>query len=494
MSKKVLIIGTGLGALSTALRLSRRGYQIEMVEKYHKAGGRLNLLEKDGFKWDLAPTFFSMSYEFDELMKDAGMKKPFSFIELDPLYSVHFEGDQRKYLIYKNLDKLEAEFEDLEPGFKKRMEKFLDKTGKVFHDTENIIIKKNFNSLIHYLLSMSTVPWKHAPGMITTMWDELGKHFSSFEVKVIFSLVGFFLGSTPFDTPAVFTLLTYTELKHDGYYNVEGGMYKIVEGLVSELKSRGVSFHYNVEIIDYYTENAVLKGFIDQNGKKWTADRFVVNADAAAFRGGMFKREKYSPAKLDELHWTMAPLTIYLGIKGKLDSLYHHNYFLRRNFQEYANRIFKNSIGLDKPYYYLNMPSAHNPDYAPEGHESLFILCPVPDLRYKPNWDDVDQIADGIIHDLSQRIEFDIQSNIVSKTILSPIQWEKMFNLYRGSGLGLAHDLSQVGYFRPSNQDEVFPNLFYVGASTTPGTGLPMVVISSKLVTERILKYDGVIS
>ena len=247
MSKKVLIIGTGLGALSTALRLSRRGYQIEMVEKYHKAGGRLNLLEKDGFKWDLAPTFFSMSYEFDELMKDAGMKKPFSFIELDPLYSVHFEGDQRKYLIYKNLDKLEAEFEDLEPGFKKRMEKFLDKTGKVFHDTENIIIKKNFNSLIHYLLSMSTVPWKHAPGMITTMWDELGKHFSSFEVKVIFSLVGFFLGSTPFDTPAVFTLLTYTELKHDGYYNVEGGMYKIVEGLVSELKSRGVSFHYNIE-------------------------------------------------------------------------------------------------------------------------------------------------------------------------------------------------------------------------------------------------------
>lgn len=220
----------------------------------------------------------------------------------------------------------------------------------------------------------------------------------------------------------------------------------------------------------------------------------MVNADVAAFRGGMFKREKYSPAKLDELHWTMAPLTIYLGIKGKLDSLYHHNYFLRRNFQEYANRIFKNSIGLDKPYYYLNMPSAHNPDYAPEGHESLFILCPVPDLRYKPNWDDVDQIADGIIHDLSQRIEFDIQSNIVSKTILSPIQWEKMFNLYRGSGLGLAHDLSQVGYFRPSNQDEVFPNLFYVGASTTPGTGLPMVVISSKLVTERILKYDGVIS
>lgn len=494
MNKKVLIVGSGLGGLSTALRLSARGYEVAVVEKYHRAGGRLNILEKDGFRWDMAPTFFSMSYEFDELMRDSRMKMPFEFVELDPLYSVHFEGDSRNYLIYKNLARLAEEFKLLEPGFEQKMRRFLDDAGKIFHDTEGLIVKRNFDSLAGYLFSMSKVPWQHAPKMFTSMWKELDKSFTSFEVKVIFSLVGFFLGSTPFDTPAVFKLLTYTELEHDGYHNVKGGMYKIVEGIVDELKRRNITIHYNTEIVAADYEGSHLKALIDQNGHKWTADSYVINADAAWFRGAILNRKAFSEEKLDRMHWTMAPLTIYLGVNRKLDHLYHHNYYLRRNFQEYAGKIFKNSIGLDKPYYYLNIPSVHNPDYAPTGHESLFILCPVPDLRYKPDWRDAEQVADGIIADLSVRTGIDLQAATVSRTVFSPIQWESMFNLYKGSGLGLAHDLNQVGYFRPKNKDEVFRNLYYTGASTTPGTGLPMVVVSSKLVTERILTDDGAVS
>lgn len=494
MNKKVLVVGSGLGGLSTALRLSARGYQVEIVEKYHRAGGRLNLLEKDGFRWDLAPTFFSMSYEFDELMRDSQMKMPFEFVELDPLYSVHFDGDNRSYLIHKNLEKLAREFAALEPDFEAKMNRFLKSAGKIFHDTEGLIVKKNFDSLVGYLLSMAQVPWQHAPKMLTSMWSELDKSFSSFEVKVIFSLVGFFLGSTPFDTPAVFKLLTYTELQHDGYHNVKGGMYKIVEGIVDELKRRNIEIHYNTEIVAADYAGSKLHSLIDKSGRKWQADHYVVNADAAWFRGAILNRAAFSEKKLDKMHWTMAPLTIYLGINRKLDGFYHHNYYLRRNFKEYAGKIFKNSIGLDKPYYYLNIPSMHNPGYAPEGHESLFILCPVPDLRYKPDWSDAEQIADGIVSDLSQRTGIDLAEATISRTVLSPVQWQSMFNLYKGSGLGLAHDLNQVGYFRPKNKDEVFRNLYYTGASTTPGTGLPMVVISSKLVTERILKDDGALS
>ena len=488
MGKKVLIVGTGLGALSTALRLTTYGYQVEMVEKYHQAGGRLNLLEKDGFKFDLAPTFFSMSYEFKELMDYCKMDMPFEFVKLDPLYSVHFEGDKKSYLIHSDLKKLADEFKDVEPDLEKKLGKFLKQTGSLFHDTENIIIRQNFESLFHYAVQLTKVPLKHGPKMFYSMWAELNRHFSSFEVKVILSLVGFFLGSTPFKTPAVYTLLSYTELLHDGYHNVKGGMYTIVITMMKELQKRGVTFRFNTEIKTVENSGNKITSLIDQDGNRHTADLYVINADAAAFRGQILKRKKFSEKKLDRMNWTMGPLTIYLGINGKVENMYHHNYFLRRNFEEYSKKIFTNAIKLDKAYYYVNIPSMHNPDYAPEGKESIYILCPVPELRYKPDWSDGDEIADGIIKDLSTRTGIDFAGRTETKVVLTPANWEKMFNLYKGSGLGLAHDLDQVGGFRPKNHDEEFGNLFYVGASTTPGTGLPMVVISSKLVTERINK------
>jgi phytoene desaturase len=494
MDNKVLIIGTGLGGLTTALRLASRGYEVEMVEKYHRAGGRLNLLEKDGFKFDLGPTFFSMSYEFQELMQDCHLSMPFEFVELDPLYAVNFEGDKRFYLIYKDLQKLALEFKDLEPDFERKIRRFLQAAGKIFHDTENIVIKSNFDSLTRYLLKLTTVPVRHAPKMFYSMWREMERNFESFEVKVIFSLVGFFLGATPFDTPAVYTLLNYTELVHDGYYNVKGGMYKIVEGLLSELEKRGVRIHYNTEITGFTSLNGSITSYTDSTGKAWKADQFVVNADAARFRGAIMKRAAFSEKKLDAKKWTLAPLTIYLGLDCKVQGMYHHNYFLRRNFKEYAGKIFKNKIKLDRPYYYVNLQSMHNPQYAPPGKESVFILCPVPDLRYKPDWSDDQQIADHILQDLSKRTGFDFLAHTETRIVLNPVHWEKMFGLYRGSGLGLAHDLNQVGGFRPKNKDEQFNNLYYVGASTVPGTGLPMTVISSRLVTERIIKDHGNLS
>jgi phytoene desaturase len=189
----------------------------------------------------------------------------------------------------------------------------------------------------------------------------------------------------------------------------------------------------------------------------------------------------------------MAPFTIYLGINQKLPALEMHNYFLRGNFREYSDKIYKNQASLEQAYYYVNVVSRLNKQAAPEGKESIFILCPVPDLRYKSDWSDREQIADAIIADLSRRTGYNLSDKIISKTILSPIDWRDKFNLHRGSGLGLGHSMMQMGYLRPSNRDEKFDNLFYTGSSTLPGTGIPMAIISSKLVTERIEKKYGYI-
>jgi len=491
--KSAIIIGSGLGGLSTALRLNSIGYNVTILEKHSTAGGRLNVLEGNGYKFDMGPSFMSMTYELDELFKFINRPNPIKLKELDPLYKVFFEGSNRPRTIWKNLDRLEKEFADIEPDLKNKVEKYLKRAGEFFHDTEDKVVKSNFNSKLEYILKLSRVPLKHIPYLFKTMWSEVDKTFSSTEIKVIFSLVAFFLGSTPFQTPAIYSLLNYTEMKHNGYWMVEGGMYKMVEEIVKILKEQNVNIVYNTEITDVEIKNNKVESLIDNSGKKWCADIIVSNSDAASFRGKILKREKYSDQRLDKMHWTLAPFTVYLGVKGKLKNLDYHNYFLGNNFKGYADMIFTSSISPQKPYYYVNVLSKAGNEFAPEGNESVFILCPVPDLRYKQDWSDKEELADNIIKDLSERIDYDIFSNIEYKKILSPVEWQNTLNLYKGSGLGLAHDIDQVGAFRPKNKDEEFKNLYYVGASTTPGTGLPMVIISSKLVTERIQnEYGGV--
>ncbi|MBL7811690.1 MAG: phytoene desaturase [Bacteroidetes bacterium] len=487
VAKTALVVGAGLGGLATALRLHKQGYQVQVVEKHSTAGGRLNVLEKDGFRWDIGPSFFSMSYEFRELFAYLEEPIPFELVELDPLYAVNIAGNPRTYLIYKDLARLAEEFADVEPNMEFKARKYLDSAARIFHDTEHLIIKRNFDGILSYIMSLARVPKKHLPKLFRSFWTELERHFESEEVKIIFSLVAFFLGATPFNTPSIYSLLNYTELEHDGYWNVKGGMYNIVTGILELMEKKGIAIYYNTEIVSHTPNGKGLKYLMDTTGKQWQADLFVINGDAAGFRGQVFQRKKYSEEKLDKMDWTMAPFTMYLGVKGKLDKIHHHNYYLGNNFRGYADAIFRQGVAPEKPYYYVNVHSKSNPECAPEGHEAVFILCPVPDLRLKPDWSDADVLGDEIIKDLSQRSGVDIANNLVSKTVYTPVEWQNMFNLYRGSGLGLAHGMMQIGALRPANKDEEFPNVYYVGASTHPGTGLPIVVIGSKLVTERIV-------
>jgi len=488
MSKEVIIIGTGLGGLATGLRLASRGYKITFVEKNEKPGGRLNQIKKDGFTFDIGPSFFSMPYEFEELVKDCGIDLPFEFTELDPLYTVNFSNSERKFYLYKDIKKLTQQFDDIEPGFEQKFRKYLKKCEALFNDTLDIVIKQNFDSKTDYLKALMKVNPVHISVLYKTFWKQAGKYFKSKEVRQIISLIAFFLGRTPFDTNAVYTLLSHIEFKHNGYYNVKGGMYKIVEGLVNELKKKNAIFHYNTEIVDFESNNNRLKYFTDNKGKKWQADTFIINADAAQFRNSVFKRKKFNDSKLNKMSWTMGYLTFYLGINVKLPQVEQHNYFLGSNYEEYSKGVIKNPGTLEKPYYYVNVLSKHNDDCAPDGHEALFFVCPVPNLLYKSNWNDKNIIVDSIIRDFSKRIKQDISESIVLRMEYTPEDWQNMFNLYAGAGLGLSHKMLQIGALRPKNYDEEFNNTFYVGSSTIPGAGLPMVIISSKLTSNRVLE------
>lgn len=486
MKKKVTIIGSGLGGLSAGLLLSKKGYEVSFIEKNTKPGGRLNQIQKDGFTFDTGPSFFSMSYVFKDFMDRCGVALPFEFVELDPLYSVNFRGEEKTYHLYKDIKRLSAQFEGIEPDFEAKMTRYLEKSRALFEDTFDIVIRNNFDNLFDYITTLMQVNPRHIPVLLKTFWKHVNEHFSSKEARQIISLVAFFLGRTPFDTMAIYSLLSYTEFCHDGYYNVKGGMYEIVRGLVSELEKSGATFEYGTEITDYAFEGDRLVAVIDKEGHRHESDIFLCNADAALFRGRVLGRKAYSEKKLAQKEWTMGYLTFYIGIKGKLPTLDQHNYYLGGNYEEYAHNILKDPDTLQKPYYYVNVISKHNDTCAPEGCESLFFVCPVPNLQYKEDWSDRDEIVDSILRDFSDRIGTDILPMILSRTVYTPREWEREFNLYQGSGLGLSHKMTQIGGFRPANFDEEFANLFYVGASTIPGAGLPMAVISAELVCRRI--------
>ncbi|QIA09023.1 phytoene desaturase family protein [Draconibacterium halophilum] len=489
MKRKVLIVGAGIGGLATAIRLVKNGYDVEIMEKNEQAGGRLNQIKKDGFTFDTGPSFFSMSYEFEEFAKECGIQLPFEYVELDPLYTVNFRGDDKTYFLYKDIDKLAEQFADIEPDFKEKFERYMEKSGALFHDTVDIVIKQNFDSLAGYVWALMRVNPVHIPVLFKSFWKHVTQYFSSSKAQQIISLVAFFLGRTPFDTMGIYSLLSYTEFRHDGYYNVKGGMYKIIEGFVDVLNKEKVKIHYNTEIKGFEEKNGTLKSLTDQNGKSWSADSYLINSDAAWFRGNIFKRSSYALKKLDKMSWTMGYLTFYIGLKRKLPQVNHHNYYLGTNYKDYAENVIKNPGTLQKPYYYVNVLSKHNNECAPEGCESLFFVCPVPNLYFKQDWSDKDEIVDSILEDFSKRIGQNIKDEIVSRTIYTPEEWQNRFNLHRGSGLGLSHNMNQIGIMRPRNVDEKFKSVFYVGASTVPGAGIPMAIISSKLAFKRIQQH-----
>jgi len=483
---KALIIGTGLGGLTTALRLTRLGYEVEMVEKYKQAGGRINQLRKNGFVWDIGPTTFPMLFELKEFYDDIGLKMPFDFFEENPLYSVNFMGDAKTYNVYKNIRKLSEEFASLEPNLLDKFNRYLGEAGRMFHLSEKRILNRNFRNVLVYLLSLTKVPLKYSPKFFTTSYKELDKYFHSDKIKEILSLPAIFLGNNPYKSAAIFMMLSYIELVHDGYHAMKGGMYRLVQEMLRELEKANVVINYNCEISGFIGAGRNVYSLIDSSGESHHADLYVVNADAAGFRNLVLHRKSFSANRLNKMKWSPAPFTIYLGIKGKLDFLNNHQYNLGDNLKEYTQKMDKNSLELSHLNYYVSINSRYNPEFAPKDCESLSILVPVPNLIHKTDWSDKEELANKVIANLSERIGVNLAEQIMTQTIKTPEDWEISFNLYHGSGLGLIYSMNQIGGLRPKNRDEKFKNLFYVGSSTIPGPGIGMSIKSSRLVVKRI--------
>lgn len=487
MRNSVTIVGSGLAALASAIRLNEAGFDVTILEKNKQAGGRLNRLSENGFTFDIGPTFFSMSYEFERFAKECNMKLPFNYHLVDPLYHVHLSEQNRPFILYRDIPKLAVQFDGIEANFETKMQKYLYDTGGLFHNSFDRVVGQNFNSMKHYITQLAHVNPTYLPFLFHSFGSYVNKYFNSAEARQIIPLPSYFLGATPFETNGVYSLLSYTEFVHDGYHNVTGGMYEIVNGLLQEIQRRGISIHYNTEIKDINTKNRRVESVIDQNNKRYEADYFLINMDAALFRGRILQRKQFSENNLAQKKWSMGFLTIYAGLDCKIDQLALHNYYIGISNKDKTMKGFRDNKLPENPYFYVNVNSRYNKQCAPEGCECLMFVIPVPNLLYKSSWEDAPYVVEATLKEFATRIDFPILQHIKMLRWFTPADWQQKYNLYMGAGLGMNHHFLQTGYLRPRNNDEFFSNLFYTGATTVPGIGLPMAIISSRLSTERII-------
>ncbi|MGB3635259.1 MAG: phytoene desaturase family protein, partial [Rubrobacteraceae bacterium] len=311
-----------------------------------------------------------------------------------------------------------------------------------------------------------------------------------------FSLQTMYLGLSPFRAPAVYSLLPYTELAEDGLWFPEGGMYALVEAMEKLATELGVKFYLNSPVEEVTVTKGQAQG-VKVNGEEHASDAVLVGADLPyAYRSLLpdsTEKDFVGRRKREKLEYTASAFMLYLGMDHKLDNMLHHNFYLSSRYKENFDAIFDGHRLPDDPSFYAVVPSKTEPRMAPEGQDALFVLVPVPHLGPNVDWKRDGAAFKEKVYDLVEErcgIE-NVRDHIVYEKVRTPEDWLTDYNLEEGAAFGIGHGIFQVGYFRPPMVSKTVENLYFVGASTRPGTGVPLVTIGAKLVSERIGREVG---
>lgn len=485
----VIVIGAGIGGLAAAGRLARAGYRVTVVEKQPTAGGRAGKLVRDGYIFDTGPTLFLMPQIFAETYAALGerLEDHLDLIRLDPTYRVHFP-DGTHLDLTGDLKSLQAQLEALEPGSFARALHFLAEGATAMNLSLKHFVGRDFDSFLDYF----------SPGNLSLIFrlKALVKHYahvSTFfrddRLRRAFSFQNMYLGLSPYEAPATYSLLQYTELV-DGVYFPRGGMYRVIETLQRIDERLGVRFRFNAPVRAIQVDGNSATGVLLESGETLRAEVIIANADLPYVYAKLLPDDG-SAQKLLRKRFTSSALMFYWGVDKKYPQLLHHNVFLAGDYRASFDRIFKALTLPDEPSFYLCVASRTDENFAPRGTDGIMALVPVGHLNESApqDWRALgdrarqcifERVKTIGIHDLAQSIRFE--------ETFGPPEYLAQLNLVKGAAFGLAHHFTQVGYLRPRNRHARYKNLYFVGASTHPGTGLPIVLLSAKLTTARVLR------
>jgi len=489
INKKVVIIGGGIGGLATANLLAKAGYDVELFEKNTNLGGRADTKKIKGFTYDLGPSWYLMPEIFNHHFKLMGedIDKFLNLKKLSPAYKVYFENS-KPIVITSDIKKDMATFEDIEPGTGKSLLSYVTK-GKKFYDLAvKHFLYTNFSSLADFMKKDVIL---RGPNMLRLAFTPIHNYTSRFvrdkRLQQILEYPMVFLGTSPFSAPAIYSLMSALDFSQGVFYP-QGGMYKIIEALVKVGKKNGVRYHTNLEVESITYEQNQATGIKLKNSKIIKADIVISNSDVHHLETAMLpaKLQSFPQNYWDKMQPGPSAILMYLGIKGKLDNLEHHNLIFVDSWQENFESIYDKKT-LPKPAsIYICKPSGIDPSTAPKNDENLFVLVPIPpniNLSSKK----LESIADGYLDQMSANLDIpDLKKRLIVKELFGPNDFKTKYYSWQATALGASHVLSQSAMFQIPNKSKKLKNLYYVGGNTMPGIGLPMCLIGAELVYKRI--------
>jgi len=487
---RVIVVGAGVGGLSAAARLAHAGYQVEVVEKSPGPGGRCGRLSIDGFSFDTGPTLLLMPEVLEETFAAVGRRLSdyLTLHRCDPNYRLHFR-DGGDVTFTTELTQMANELERIEPGAFRRYLEFLALGREQYQVSLERFVGRNFDSV----LQMFT------PGNLREvlrirahkkMYPEVGRFFRDDRLRAAMTFQTMYLGISPFEAPAVYGLLPFTELAV-GIWFPEGGLYAVPRALEKLCRELGVRFRYRASVSRIDADGGQARGVTLNDGTRLAADAVVCNADLPWAYKNLIDPTVSRLPRAEKLKYTSSAFMMYLGTRKKYPGLLHHNVVFGGDYRGAFRDIFERFVVPEDPAFYVNAPAHTDPSMAPEGKDSLYVLVPVPNREAKLDWKvEGPRVREKVLDRLAELGHADLRENIEVERHFTPDDYELTLNLERGSAFGLSHNFFQVGPFRPANVDPNVSNLFFVGASTQPGTGLPMVMLSAKLVAERV--FNGV--
>jgi phytoene desaturase len=486
----VLIIGAGVAGLASAIRLAKHGFNVRVFEKNNNPGGRLDQIEREGFTFDTGPTLYVMPNLYTSELERLGIHAhaALDLQRVDPTYHLYFE-DGNQLVLTSDLKRLGGQIERFEPGASKRLLSYLAEGGRHYDLALNHLVQRDFRRATDFF-NVRNLPLLFQVKALQPHYPYISRYFDDPHLKAAFTFQDMYMGLSPFEAPTTFSLMQYSELAHGVWYP-RGGMYRIVKTLVQHAVSADVEIHLNSPVMQIDVKGNRAAGLTLENGELVTGDYVIANADLPYVYGQLLPQDG-TMQRLQRKRYSCSTISFFWGLNNIVPELEPHMLFLADDYEGGFQALNGGPLP-DRPSLYVHTPTRLDPSLAPQGRDSVIGIVPVGNLNSHPDqdWQAVREKARQAIFQRLESLGIDsFSERIQFETCFTPCSWRKRYNLYQGATHGLSHTLTQLAYMRPHNQHKRYRNLYFVGASTHPGTGVPTVLVSARLAAERIIDLE----
>jgi phytoene desaturase len=488
-TKSVIVIGAGVGGIIAATHLARRGVSVTVLEKNSHAGGRCDRFSRDGHHFDAGPTLMVMPllYESEFAALGTSLREMLHLQRVDPTYHLVFDDGSRLALT-SDMKSMQEQLETFEPGSFQGFMRYMQEGHRHYHVGMEKLVSRDFRKASDFF-TLGNLPLAFQLKPFANHYRNLSAYFDDPRLKSAFTFQDVYMGLSPFEAPATFSLMPYTELAHGVWYP-KGGMYSIVEALVELARRAGVVFEFDTAVERIDVNGSQARGVILTDGHHLQADALLANADLPYVYRDLLPRDGQAE-RLSRKRFSCSVISFFWGVDKPYGQLPPHTLFLADDYRDNFKSIIRDLSLPANPSLYVHAPARLDPSMAPEGQDTVIGIVPVGHMgeNGKQDWAAIRDEARGHVFRRLRTLGItDLEEHIKFEVNYTPLSWKKRYNLMKGSTHGLCHNLMQLAYFRPSNKHSRYHNLYFVGASTRPGTGIPTAMVSGRLAAQRMME------